>query len=326
MAFMVVIAGLFSLASQIPFSVNLGYCLAIGLSTHALSFLICWWRSTAIDWKTALLAIPLGTSIGLIIGSLLQGKNPLWLADNPDVVRISLVISLILGTAFSYYFYSRGIIAEANARQQQDSIDRAAHAREMAEAHLRLLQAQIEPHFLFNTLANVLGLIHDDPGKAERMLEDFIGYLRGSLKRSREGSSTLGEELELVRAYLDIQVIRMGGRLDVSIEVDDDLRELRLPPFLIQPLVENAIRHGLEPKADGGTLTIEVRQNDTALVVEVADTGFGLSPDFRPGVGLSSVRDRLDALYPQQADFTLTENSPHGVVVRFQIPLTALRP
>jgi sensor histidine kinase YesM len=320
--FMLALTGLLTPLPEFTFWSNLGYTLAVGLSIHTLSFLICLARNTAMDWKTSIVAIPLGTGIGLSIGSVISGSNPIRLVgEHPTTLLIGLAVSLIVGTAISYYFYSRGIIVEAAAQQQQDQLERAARERELAEANLRLLQAQIEPHFLFNTLSNVLSLIHDDSDKAERMLEDFIAYLRLSLKRTRASTVTLADELSLVRTYLDIQKIRMGNRLTYAIEAGEVPLDLALPPFLIQPLVENAVVHGLEPKAEGGEVRIRISRFDSKLVVEVADTGLGLSPQYSPGIGLGSVRERLETLFPKQAMFTLAANQPQGTVARFEIPL-----
>jgi signal transduction histidine kinase len=320
--FMIVLAALLMPVQGFGFWFNLGYALAIGLSIHTLSFLICLARNTAMDWKTSVVAIPLGTGVGLTIGSLINDSNPMRLVgEHPTTLLIGLAVSLIVGTAISYYFYSRGVIAEAAAARQQDQLERIARERELAEANLRLLQAQIEPHFLFNTLSNVLSLIHGDAAKAERMLEDFIAYLRLSLRRTRASTVTLADELSLVRTYLDIQAIRMGSRLAYTIDTGGVPLDLPLPPFLIQPLVENAVVHGLEPSAEGGELSIRISQHDSRLVVEVADTGLGLSPRHSPGVGLGSVRERLEVLFPQQAAFALTANQPQGTVARFEIPV-----
>jgi len=325
--FSVLIAGFLTLLTQYDFLSNLKYSLSIGLAIHLLSILVCVRRgATRPDMQSGLIAIPLGAVVGIAIGGLLDGHNPLRLVtEHPNAILSSLIMALVFGTVISYYFHSRGVIAEATAAARLDALERAAYENRLTESNLRMLQAQIEPHFLFNTLANVLSLIRDEPLKAERMLEDFIGYLRGSLSRTRSGEVSLADELELLRAYLDIQAIRMGERLHYSIDVAPELLATRLPPLLLQPLVENAIKHGLEPKADGGTLTIRVRQEDAALLIEIDDTGLGLPLQDTPGIGLANIRERLQALYRQDAELTIQPNHPCGVKVGLRIPLAATK-
>ena len=328
--FALLIAGFLTLLTPQSLLSNLKYALSISLSIHLLSVLLCVMRGvTHTDMKTSLIAIPLGAVIGFMIGSLLDGRNPLQLvSDHPNAILLTLLTALVFGTAISYYFHSRGVLAEATAAARLDALERAAYENRLTESNLRMLQAQIEPHFLFNTLANVLSLIRDEPLKAERMLEDFIGYLRGSLNRTRSGDVSLGEELELLRAYLDIQAIRMGERLRYSIDIAPELLALRLPPLLLQPLVENAIKHGLEPKAEGGGLSVKVRREDAALLVEIGDTGLGMASSGMPdaaGIGLSNIRERLQALYRQDADLRMQPNQPCGVKVSLRIPLNAVK-
>jgi len=207
------------------------------------------------------------------------------------------------------------------ARLREELLRRAEDARHLAEAELKLLQAQIEPHFLFNTLSNILQLIHTDPPGAHRMLMNLTNYLRGSLRRTRAGATTVVEELDLVRAYLDIQAMRMGGRLSYRIACAPDLRYTPLPPLLVQPLVENAIRHGLEPLPAGGEVAVSVSREGDALVLEVIDNGLGIDPHRPPGVGLSNVRDRVEAISQGRGSVVLRANAPTGVCVRISLPL-----
>ena len=274
------------------------------------------------DLRSSLIAIPLGGVIGIALGSLLNGENPLQLVEtHPNIVLVAFAVALVFGTAISHYFHSREVIAEAAALAHRDAMARVAYENRLSESHLKMLQSQIESHFLFNTLANVLSLIHDDPRKAEQMLEDFIGYLRSSLDNSRAEQGCLAQELELLRAYLNILSIRMGSRLQYTIEAAPALLAHRFPPLLLQPLVENAIKHGLEPKADGGSLNIRARQEAGVLIIEVRDTGLGMSDASAPGVGLGNVRDRLQALYQQQASLLIQPNDPCGVRAILTIPL-----
>jgi DNA-binding LytR/AlgR family response regulator len=185
---------------------------------------------------------------------------------------------------------------------------------------LRALQAQIEPHFLFNALANVASLIDSAPDKARLMLTRLIELLRASLAASRATRVDIGGELDLVRAHLDILAIRMGARLHYTIDAPDGVRAWPVPPLLIQPLVENAIKRGLEPKMEGGTVTIRVRAEAEVLQVEVEDDGLGFAPSGSSGVGLTNLRDRLAALYDGRAALKIESLSP-GTRVRASLHL-----
>ncbi len=189
------------------------------------------------------------------------------------------------------------------------------------DARLRTLQAQIEPHFLFNTLANVSALIDSSPATARLVVDRLSDYLRTSLDRTREGKTTLGQELDSVRAYLEISAARMGSRLRWQIDAGDTPTTLPLAPLLVQPLVENAVRHGLEPEIDGGTVKVEVRQRDQVLIIEIADTGRGMTETSGAGLGLANVRERLRALYGPDARLVLEQNEPKGLRARLEIPL-----
>jgi len=209
----------------------------------------------------------------------------------------------------------------AEMARQQEQI--AAAGRLVAEARLRALQAQIEPHFLYNTLANVVGLIDSQPAKARRMLERFIDYLRASLAASRAEHATLGSECDLAGAYLDVLGVRMEQRLRWRIEIDPAARMLPMAPMLLQPLVENAIMHGIEPKLEGGEIVLRARLDAATLVVEVCDSGLGLragAPRPGGGVGLSNLRERLRQLYGGAAQLQLIENPAGGVTSRLLLP------
>jgi hypothetical protein len=197
-----------------------------------------------------------------------------------------------------------------------------AHAaeRRAAEARLKLLQGQIEPHFLFNTLANVVGLIDVDPSRARQMLEFFIDYLRGSLGGLRNHDHTLGQEMALIEAYLRVLALRMDDRLRVRLEVPPELHALRLPAVLVQPLVENAIHHGLEPKVEGGEVCVRAEVSGKTLRIEVLDDGLGLGAasararrNGGAGAALANIRERLHAAYGGAASL-LVENRPEGGV------------
>jgi signal transduction histidine kinase len=233
----------------------------------------------------------------------------------PGAVVVALLMVAVLTAG------ERRAAREIEAMRQQEQIAEAA--RLLAEAKLRTLQAQIEPHFLYNTLANVVSLIGSDPVRARHMLERLIDFLRASLSASRAESATLGGEIDLARAYLDLLTVRMGARLRYRIDVDDACRAAAIAPMLIQPLVENAIMHGIEPKVDGGTIVVRARRTDAGLCVEVLDDGVGLvaaAPRPGGGVGLSNLRERLRTLYGNLAKIQLLENQDGGVTSRLILP------
>jgi len=205
-------------------------------------------------------------------------------------------------------------VEEAQARE-------TASEKELGIAKLSLLQAQVEPHFLYNTLANAQVLTRSDPAKADRMIGNLIAYLRHSLPRADAGFSTVGEELDSTRAYLEILRIRMGERLAVQIQVPDALKAVPLPPMMLQTLAENAIKHGLEPLPGGGTVWILAREAGDKASLTVADDGRGFSEDSTgTGIGLKNLRERLRLAYGDAAAFTIAANFPRGVAATITVP------
>ncbi|QJD93169.1 sensor histidine kinase [Duganella dendranthematis] len=264
--------------------------------------------------------------LGVLIGNMIwNGSNPLHLLGNRAVVLQCLVI----GAFVALLMYMVRSAAERRSARAMEAVRQqefvAASARMLAEARLRALQAQIEPHFLYNTLANVVSLIGPRPAQAQHMLERFIDYLRASLAASRSDEATLASEAALIAAYLDVLVVRMGDRLRYRIDVPDELRQFRIAPMLLQPVVENAIAHGLEPKVEGGEIVVSARVEGEQVSIRISDTGAGLneSAPRKPGggVGLSNLRERLGSLYGGAAKVELLENQPCGMTVRLLLPL-----
>jgi sensor histidine kinase YesM len=210
------------------------------------------------------------------------------------------------------------------ARLRAETIERQA-----LQARLRLLQAQIEPHMLFNTLANLQGLIALDPDRASLMLDQLIQYLRATLGVSRSESTTLEQEFAAMEAYLGLMGVRMGERLAYRLHLPQRLRAARLPPLLLQPLVENAIVHGLEPKIEGGNVLICAEARDGLLEITVRDSGLGLPAAGEGGkrahrgggVGVATTRERLQVLYGERASVLLAPAQPEGTIVRLTLPL-----
>jgi sensor histidine kinase YesM len=297
---------------------------AIGLSAWAFTTLVrIPFRGRLPVWGL-LLSIPVGTIIGSKLASLAGAPDvTASLLQNPGTARQTLLtIATIVGVVlvlFLYFSHSTSV-REALERERRRAAE-ALHAE--TAARLALLQAQIEPHFLFNTLANIHSLIQEDPDKASLILEGLNEYLRTSLRRTRQPVSSLGEELELVETLLAIAAARLGRRLEYTISVPEELRSHQLPPLLLQPLVENAIRHGIEPAVAGGGIRVEVRLVNDALELTVSDTGVGLNEEAPQGVGLANIRARLSSLYAGNGTLALYANVPHGVIAKLLIPAAA---
>ena len=206
-------------------------------------------------------------------------------------------------------------------RGEQAAAAQTATEKELAIARLSLLQAQVEPHFLYNTLASAQYLTRSDPASADKMLGHLIEYLRHSLPRTDRNLSSLGDELERSRAYLEILRIRMGPRLNLQIDVADELLATPLPPMMLQTLVENAIKHGLEPRPGDGTVWIFARLNGNNVAVTVADDGLGFDTQASGnGIGLKNVRGRLQLIYGASASLVIAANFPQGAAVTISVP------
>ncbi|HYM48537.1 MAG TPA: histidine kinase [Burkholderiaceae bacterium] len=214
--------------------------------------------------------------------------------------------------------------AERRAQAASETAAEESLKRQLAEAQLKTMQAQVEPHFLFNTLASVDYLIETDPSIASKMQKSLIQYLRAALPQMREGSTTLGKEIQLCRSYLEILKFRMEDRLQYSVIVPQGLSSAQFPPMMLQSLVENSIKHGLEPKPEGGSLTISADISNGRLRVTVADSGLGFAASGQSGagVGLANVRERLAALYGGSARLSIEANSPSGTIVTIEVPYT----
>ncbi len=249
------------------------------------------------------------------IGATVREKNPTG----------ALVMFLLVCVGITWFFWSRGRLELLKAEAEAEKARAAAIEKQAMQAQLQMLQAQIEPHMLFNTLANLQALIAVDPPRAQRMLEQLIQYLRATLSSSRSDSVSLAQEFALLEAYLGLMSVRMGARLSFALDLPAALREVSVPPMLLQPLVENAIKHGLEPKVDGGCIEVHAATEEGRLVLTVADTGLGLDADpaDRSGmqIGVANVRERLQMLYGERASFTLSSNTPAGAIARLTLPL-----
>ena len=264
-------------------------------------------------------ALIVGSLCGSFLGTILSGLGPAVIFDKHGLFQL-LILGVLFGSIITYFFSSREQIAASKVQIQEEKIKRLTSEKKAAEANLKLLQAQIEPHFLFNTLSTVLNFLDNDVEKGKSMLVDFTSYLRTSLVKIRRQRTTLIQEMEMIRAYLNIFKVRMGDRLKFAIDLPAHLADTPFPPMLLQPLVENAIKHGLEPKLEGGEILIKVETQKDILRLAVVDTGMGLTGDSHGGLGLSNVRERLESLYDDRASFMLEAHQPCGVKATIEVP------
>jgi signal transduction histidine kinase len=244
----------------------------------------------------------------------------------PNLAFLWIICSMIIKIT-----YKKQLTAQAEAAQATEVAESEQLKRQVVEARMAAMQAQVEPHFLFNTLASIDHLIETDPPRASQMQKNLIALLRASMPTMREAASNgaprdLGREMAMIRPYLEILKVRMEERLQVRLEVPDGLLSAEFPPMMIQSLVENAIKHGLEPKPEGGELALKAEILHGKLAITVADTGlgFGKAATAGTGVGLANIRERLALLYGAAATLTVAENPGGGTVVTVTVPYKAV--
>jgi cytochrome c-type biogenesis protein CcmH/NrfF len=249
-----------------------------------------------------------------------SAASVLWSFLNACVVMMFVYLIVLKATSNTK---RRAAVAVASA---EETAERESLKRQVSEARMQMMQAQVEPHFLFNTLASIDHLIETDPPRASVMQKNLIAYLRAALPQMRESATDLGRETELVRVYLEILKVRMEERLQVSFNVPNGLRSADFPPMMLQSVVENAIKHGLEPKAEGGLLDVSAQIEHGNLVVTVADTGLGFAPGGAPtsgtGLGLSNIRERLKLLYGDNAHLVIEANQVDGAPLGTRVSIT----
>ena len=239
----------------------------------------------------------------------------------PNIAMLWIVASIMIKIT-----YKGRIQAEVKAAQATETAEAESLKRQVAEARMSALQAQVEPHFLFNTLAAIDHLIETDPPRASTMQKNLITYLRATLQQMREGSTTLGREADLITAYLKILEVRMEDRLQVSVDVPAGLRSAAFPPMMLQSLVENAVKHGLEPSCDAADLKVSAEIADGSLRVTVADTGVGYDPVHSKtqgtGLGLANIRERLELMHGGRAKLDIAAREPRGTIATITLPYT----
>lgn len=280
-----------------------------------------WWQFLIL----VAFSVPVAQIGGTALASWLLGAEQRSFHSISTSKAVSLMLFTLMATGgATLFFFSREKIMRLQTQASEEKARAESIQRQALQAQLQLLQAQIEPHMLFNTLANLQGLIGFDPDRAQLLLDHLIQYLRATLTSSRAETTTLGQEFSLMQAYLGLMQIRMGSRLTFALDLPEPLRQLKLPPMLLQPLVENAIQHGLEPKIDGGHIAVGAHLAGQSLVLTIADSGLGLDhPGQSKGthLGLSNIRERLLALYAGAASLALDAAEPCGAIAVLTLPI-----
>ena len=329
--FGVTAAILFSPMFVIPFPELLGRTLVlafmllgvfVGAQRWPERWLPRWWPRWLFTTLAVALAAPLATFLIYMVA--VGGDLQMLLGSEPRMTGFVMLggTALVLGLVVTLSALLREREARARSLELQFELERSRLERQAVDARLALLQAQIEPHFLFNTLANVQALVESGSPRAAPVLASLIAYLRAALPRLQGAEATLGDELALVRAYLELMQMRMPDRLRFVIEVEPGLAGLRFPPMALLTLVENAVRHGIDPAEDGGAIEVGARTDSTsgARHLWVADSGVGLAQQAAPGTGLTNLRARLAAFYGPGAELRLSEQAPHGLKAEIVLP------
>ena len=352
MAFCLAISALqYAFRPERPYEVPLLYSVLIGGFTWAIidfgrhffaSSAERGWPQGAAGIALPLVGILLGYGVGITLADAWFGWSS-WDANARPQLRVSLLISAVSGLAATYFFYARGKsaylivkIAEAGQLAAQAGRVAAQAQQHAAESKLKLLETQLEPHMLFNTLANLRALISTEPQQAQVMMDHLINYLRATLKASRATLHPLQTEFDRLRDYLELMAVRMGPRLHYTLDLPPELANESVPTLLLQPLVENSIRHGLEPKLEGGSITVQARRSGGSITLEVIDTGVGMGAlgaaagtedaqgtqhaahivgdthGASSGFGLAQVRERLATAYGTDGTINIIANYEYG--------------
>jgi two-component sensor histidine kinase len=271
-----------------------------------------------------------------IVGVVVAAPLGAWLAyllttgGHPDLVNnklraVGFGVLFFEGILFGPWIALGALVRQREAFTRNQALafelERSELERQALDARLRLMQAQVEPHFLFNTLANVQELVDARSPQASNVLRSLIAYLRAAIPRLHEATTTLGQELQLVRAYLELMHMRIPDRLQFALEIDEGANRLSCPPLTVLTLVENAVRHGIDPSEEGGRIDVHVAVREGRCIVRVVDTGVGLrSGGHGSGTGLSTLRERLQLAFRGDAQLRLSEIEPHGVSAKLNFP------
>lgn len=298
---------------------------AFGLFEQWPRRLPLWLARWALQVAAVAVAMPIAVWIGYSVTNL--GLDPPWWRDQGRLLGFGTFtfLGLLLAPWMAVTALLKQIKNDVRNQALSFDLERSEYEKQALNARLRLLQAQVEPHFLFNTLANVRELVTTGSPMASTVLDSLIAYLRAAVPRINQPTATMGQELDLVRAYLEVMHMRMPDRLAFTLNADDNTHALICPPMTLLTLVENAMRHGIDPSEEGGRIDVRVRIEAGRCHAEVVDTGIGLKHNFAPangglGTGLANLRERLQLAFSGDATLQLIENKPHGVRAEISFP------
>jgi signal transduction histidine kinase len=319
-------------AGSPPAYVTVGHAIVVGLAATLAYGLLERRPATSsrllAPWVVQLIGVVAAVPAGLLLAHMISMAIDIHSAhDRPQMT--GLMVLLVEGLLFGPWIALAAMIRrrEVFARDQalEFDLERSELERAASEARLRLLQAQVKPHFLFNTLANVQALVDTGSPRASSVLNSLIAYLRAAVPRLPESGTTIGHEVELARAYLEVMHMRMPDRLQFALRVDPVAADVSCPPMTLLTLVENAVRHGIDPGEDGGRIDVDVSAHDGRCCVRVTDTGVGLRPSGGGlGSGLASLRERLKLAFGGDAELRLEAVEPRGVRASLEFPARIL--
>jgi hypothetical protein len=311
-----------------PAHVAIGHAIVVGLIA-VLAFGLFEQRPVKLPawlprWVLQLVGVVIAIPAGVLLAHSISMAIDIHAAhEQPQMT--GLIVLLVEGLLFGPWIALGAMLRQRDlfARNQAlvFELERSEFERKVLDARLRLLQAQVEPHFLFNTLANVQALVDAGSPQASKVLANLISYLRAAVPRMHASATTLEQELDLARAYLELMQMRMPDRLQFALHIDSAAAKLQCPPMTVLTLVENAVRHGIDPSEVGGRIDVEVSLRDGRCLVRVSDTGVGLNtPGSGAGTGLSNVRERMQLAFGGDAQLHLTGIEPHGVCAELNFP------
>ncbi|HWI81015.1 sensor histidine kinase [Ramlibacter sp.] len=320
-----VVAAALKPVTRNPYIELLGETLFVGfMLLFAFTAAGAWRQRLVPGWAVQVAAIAVAAVVAPLVVQLFTfgGDFAAFAGSRPHVRGYVLVtvVAAIVGTLFAVAAW-RG--ERTRAQELQFALERETLQRQAADARLALLTAQIQPHFLLNTLANVQELVESGSPRAAPVFRSLIEYLRACMPRLQQADATLGDEEKLVRAYLDVMHMRMPDRLACAIDIPPELRSLRFPPMALLTLVENAVRHGIDPALEGGRIEVGAARAGQTVHLWVADTGVGLPAQAPEGQGLANLKARLRVFFGEAARVELSEQAPSGVRADIRVPWTA---
>ncbi len=324
LAFSLVCAVVLNPIFDLPFTVLLGRTLFVGFVTLVARSAASQWRQRVVPpWVLQSVTVACAATLAtLAVYLLATGGDFIAVVSHEGRVQGFILISgtsTIVGLMLALGAVERQRDSEAKAMCLQLALQRSRLERHAADARLAVLTAQVEPHFLFNTLANVQALVETNSPRAPAVLRSLIAYLKATMPRLDDGDAQLGREIALVRSYLELMHLRMPDRLHFTVVCESALQGWPCPPMLLLTLVENAVRHGIDPSETGGTIAVSAARDGATLRLAVRDDGVGMNESSQPGTGLKNLRERLAAFYGDAARLEMTEVAPHGLLAEILI-------